>query len=184
MNPLLDEIIDEDVRRCLAHVFPYAILYTIETDYLLIVAVMHRSHEPVTGGIEAAHPDSRMVHIAEPNQSVAMLVLLGALIFIYNLGLGILNARGLQALPSFEFLYLAMFYCGVVWWLRAETGNSPVTQIYCPGLMAITAWPIIIPYHLLKTRGIKGLLPLLALIGTFIFARLLATIIFLAVAGF
>ena len=39
-------IVDEDVRRCLAHVFPYAILYTIETDYILIVAVMHCSRKP------------------------------------------------------------------------------------------------------------------------------------------
>jgi hypothetical protein len=50
--------------------------------------------------------------------------------------------------------------------------------------MAITAWPIIIPYHLLKTRGARGLLPLLALIGTFVFARILATVIYLAVSGF
>jgi len=39
-------IIDEDVRRCLTRVFPYGILYTIETDYVLIVAVMHCSREP------------------------------------------------------------------------------------------------------------------------------------------
>ncbi|HBB87518.1 MAG TPA: plasmid stabilization protein [Blastocatellia bacterium] len=39
-------IIEEDIHRCLAHVFPYAILYTIESDYVLIVAVMHCSREP------------------------------------------------------------------------------------------------------------------------------------------
>lgn len=39
-------VVDEDVRRCLAHVFPYAILYTIEADFILIVAVMHCSREP------------------------------------------------------------------------------------------------------------------------------------------
>ena len=37
---------DEDVRRCLARVFPYAILYTIEPDYVLIIAVAHCSREP------------------------------------------------------------------------------------------------------------------------------------------
>ena len=113
-----------------------------------------------------------------------MLVLLGALIFIYHLGLGILNDRGLEPLPAIEFLYPAMFYCAVVWWLRADAMSSFVTQIYCPGVMAITAWPIIIPYHLLKTRGLRGLLPLAALIGTFLFARVLATVIHLAVFGF
>ncbi|SRR6266545_3102777 len=39
-------VIEEDVRRCLTHVFPYAILYTIEADFFLIVAVMHCSREP------------------------------------------------------------------------------------------------------------------------------------------
>jgi toxin ParE1/3/4 len=39
-------VIDEDVRRCIAHVFPYAILYTIEADLILVVAVMHFSLEP------------------------------------------------------------------------------------------------------------------------------------------
>ena len=39
-------IIDEDVRRCIAHLFPYAILYTIEDKFILIVAVMHFSREP------------------------------------------------------------------------------------------------------------------------------------------
>lgn len=39
-------VIEEDVRRCLTRVFPYALLYTIETDFLLIVAVMHCSREP------------------------------------------------------------------------------------------------------------------------------------------
>jgi toxin ParE1/3/4 len=39
-------IIDEDIRRCLTRVFPYAILYTIEDDSILIVAIMHCSREP------------------------------------------------------------------------------------------------------------------------------------------
>jgi toxin ParE1/3/4 len=36
----------EDVRHYLAHKFPYAILYTIELDFVLIVAVAHGSREP------------------------------------------------------------------------------------------------------------------------------------------
>lgn len=37
---------DEDVRRCLTRVFPYGILYTIEPDFVLIVAFAHCSREP------------------------------------------------------------------------------------------------------------------------------------------
>ena len=38
--------LDEDVRRCLARRFPYGILYTIEADYILIIAIMHCSRKP------------------------------------------------------------------------------------------------------------------------------------------
>ena len=39
-------VLDEDVRRCLTRVFPYGVLYTIEPEFILIVAVMHCSREP------------------------------------------------------------------------------------------------------------------------------------------
>ena len=121
--------------------------------------------------------------IAEQKRSLIMLVLLGIAIFIYHLGRGILDALRLDPPPSLEFLYAAIFVCGVVWWLRAEIQSSAATRMYCAGLLAYTAWPIIIPYHLLKTRGLNGLLPLFALIGTVVSARILATVIYLVVFG-
>lgn len=39
-------VIDKDVRRCMTQKFPYGILYTIEPDYILILAIMHCSREP------------------------------------------------------------------------------------------------------------------------------------------
>ncbi len=45
-DPLRWRPFDEDVRRCLTRIFPYGILYTIEPDYVLIVAVAHCSREP------------------------------------------------------------------------------------------------------------------------------------------
>jgi len=38
--------LEKDVRRYLTRVFPYAILYSIEPDYILIIAVMHCHREP------------------------------------------------------------------------------------------------------------------------------------------
>ena len=121
--------------------------------------------------------------IGGQKRSLIMLVLLGLSIFVYHVGLGIMNARGLEASPGFEYLYKASFLCGVVWWLQAETQSSEVMRIYCPGVLIGSAWPIVIPYHLVKTRGARGLLPLVALIATFIFAKLLAAIIYVAAAG-
>lgn len=39
-------VIEQDVRRCLAHKFPYGVLYTIERDFILIIAVAHASRKP------------------------------------------------------------------------------------------------------------------------------------------
>lgn len=38
--------VEQDVRRCLAHVFPYGVLYTTERDFILIIAVAHASRRP------------------------------------------------------------------------------------------------------------------------------------------
>ena len=45
-DPLRWRPFEEDIRRCLTRVFPYGILYTIERDFILIVAVAHCSREP------------------------------------------------------------------------------------------------------------------------------------------
>lgn len=44
--PVRWRILEEDVRWCLTRVFPYAVLYTVETDYILIIAVIHCHREP------------------------------------------------------------------------------------------------------------------------------------------
>lgn len=39
-------LFDGDIRRVLVHVFPYAVLYSAEDDFIYIIAVMHCSREP------------------------------------------------------------------------------------------------------------------------------------------
>ena len=105
-------------------------------------------------------------------------MLLCVSVFVYNFGAGIYLARGIEPLPTFEFLYTAAFVCGVVWWLNAEVKRSAVKPIYCAGLLVGIGWFVIIPYHLFKTRGLRGALPLLALIGSFVAAHLLAIVVY------
>lgn len=38
--------IEGDIRRCLAHTFPYGVLYSVEGGHVLILAVMHHSRTP------------------------------------------------------------------------------------------------------------------------------------------
>ena len=39
-------VLEQNVRLCRARVFPYAVLYTIEADYILIVAIAHGKRRP------------------------------------------------------------------------------------------------------------------------------------------
>jgi plasmid stabilization system protein ParE len=38
--------VEQDIRHCPTHVFPYGILYTLEHDFVLIIAVAHASRRP------------------------------------------------------------------------------------------------------------------------------------------
>ena len=117
--------------------------------------------------------------IRERHTSLPIFFLLGLTVFIYHFGIGIYHALGLEPLPAFEFLYRSAFLCGVVWWLQAEARRSAVAPIYCLGLLVGMGWPIMIPYHLFKTRGARGLIPLLGLIGSWLVGHLLAVAVYM-----
>ncbi len=35
-----------DIRRCLLHKFPYKILYSVEEDHILVIAIAHQHRKP------------------------------------------------------------------------------------------------------------------------------------------
>ena len=39
-------MMDSEVRRCFVNVFPYSVLFTIEPDYILIIAIAHHRRAP------------------------------------------------------------------------------------------------------------------------------------------
>ena len=45
-SPLQWRVLEGDVRRCLVHVFPYAVLFSVEEGFIYIIAVMHCHREP------------------------------------------------------------------------------------------------------------------------------------------
>jgi hypothetical protein len=108
-----------------------------------------------------------------------MLVLLGIVGFIYHFGMGVYFTSGLEPSPTFEFLYTVLFLCAVVWWLKAEARRYAIKPLYCLGLLVGVGWIIIIPYHLFKTRGLRGLIPLVTLIGSFLAGRVLGVFVYM-----
>lgn len=45
-TPRAWRIFDGEIRRCLVRVFPYAVLYSVEPERVLVLAVMHCHREP------------------------------------------------------------------------------------------------------------------------------------------
>jgi hypothetical protein len=117
----------------------------------------------------------------ERKTSFIMLVLLIALMVVYHVGIIIYFALGLEPLPTFEFLYSFGFLCGVVWFLKAESDRSVAARAYCPGVTVGMGWFFLVPYHLLKSRGVRGLIPLLLLIGTYLLLHTVAAIVYVIV---
>ena len=39
-------VIEAEIRRYILNVFPYSLLYSIEEDYILILAIAHQSRDP------------------------------------------------------------------------------------------------------------------------------------------
>lgn len=113
-----------------------------------------------------------------------MLVLFAILIFVYNFAVPLLLATGSEASIAVELLYKAGFLWGAIGWLRSDKHRSAATQIYCHGLLIGSAWFVLIPYHLLKTRGVKGFLPLALLAGSFVGARTAGGVAYIILFGF
>lgn len=44
--PMIYKEIKIDIRRCVVHKFPYSILYSIETDKILVIAIANQHRKP------------------------------------------------------------------------------------------------------------------------------------------
>lgn len=119
----------------------------------------------------------------ERKSSVIMLVLLAVMMVVYHVGVIIYFVLGEEPLPTFEFLYTFGFLCGIIWFLKAEADRSEVARAYCPGVTIGMVWVFLLPYHLIQSRGVRGLIPLLALFGTWVTLQILSAIVHIIYAG-
>ncbi len=88
--------------------------------------------------------------------------------------------------PSGAFLVL--YYVGVAWafaaWVAARRSKD-VRQCWVGfRLDRFVGWPVVVPYHVLRTRGIRGFVTLAGFIGLFVATYLLALIVFYGIVLF
>ncbi|MDQ3650284.1 MAG: hypothetical protein M3458_08450 [Acidobacteriota bacterium] len=113
-----------------------------------------------------------------------LLLLLAILVSFYHTGIGLYYALGLEPSPLFSFLYRAGLLCSVVWWLQGDSRKYKAPPVYCLGMLVSVAWMVVIPYHLFKTRGRKGLIVIVGLVIVFIFSQFLAVMTYMLLSTY
>ena len=109
-----------------------------------------------------------------------------ALLYIYvtltQIAHGIYLASEVEPPPAFTLIdYVGLLWI-LGWWLLADSRKRGIAWVYDMGLFLSIAWPFIMPYYLLKTRGAKGLLLILAFGSIYIAAMVVGMAFYLLLA--
>jgi len=81
---------------------------------------------------------------------------------------GVCRVRHLEVPELSGFLQLVAFTCLIKHWLKLDSQQRQAPRVWDMGFFLVLAWPVIAPYHLVKSRGIKrALVTLLLLFGVF-----------------
>jgi hypothetical protein len=100
--------------------------------------------------------------------------------FAYGAYLG-LQFEFLGAQFEFPAAATLLFTVGLLWavgwWLRTDRRRRGVLSVYDLGFFLYLAWPIVMPYYLIKTRGAKGLLVMLGFVAAYVGATIIGIIL-------
>ena len=107
------------------------------------------------------------------NQISAPTVLLCAFVIISQVANGLYLSSEIEPPPIFTFLRVLMFLWIIGWWLQRDSRKYNFNWVLDLGLFLYVAWPIIMPYYLLRTRGLKGFIPILVFSGIYLGAALI-----------
>ena len=107
-----------------------------------------------------------------PSRIATPTALLYAFVAVAQIVTGFYLASELEPPEPFNLLYALGFLWVVGWWLQNDSRRRGVSWPLDMGLFIYVAWPVILPYYLLKTRGPKGLLVILGFVGVYVAALL------------
>src|SRR6266849_10928919 len=94
--------------------------------------------------------------------------LLYSFVLITQFAEGVYLGRQIDPPGAFSLLRWAALLWIVGWWLRADSRKRGVASVYDIGFFLCIAWPLVMPYYLVKTRGVKGLLVILGFIAAYV----------------
>lgn len=109
-------------------------------------------------------------------------VLLYSFVIVTQFAYGLYLGQQIEAPGAYELLHWAAQLWIIGWWLRTDSRKRRVAWVYDLGFFLCIAWPLVMPYYLVKTRGAKGLLVILGFMGAYVGATIVGIILSVAVA--
>ena len=111
------------------------------------------------------------------SRTLSPTVLLYSFVVITQFAYGLYVGQQLEAPAGYTLLHWAAQLWIVGWWLRTDSRKRGVVWVYDLGFFLCIAWPLVMPYYLVKTRGARGLLVILGFIGAYVGAAILGIIL-------
>ena len=103
--------------------------------------------------------------------------LLYTFVIVTQFAYGAYLGAQLQFPEGVTFIYPIGMLWAVGWWLRTDSCRRGVLSVYDLGFFVYLAWPIVMPYYLIKTRGAKGLLVMLGFVAAYVGAALVGIVV-------
>lgn len=118
-----------------------------------------------------------------PFPNFAATVLFAVFFLVANVGAALYAATNREPSGSFRFLYYVGSGAVVAYWLHADKQRLRQQEFVDEGWFMLWVWPIALPYHLFKTRGSRGAVTPLGLIGLYAVTYVISMIVFYMAYG-
>ena len=108
--------------------------------------------------------------------------LLYLFLVLTQIAAGAYGASGAEPPASFTLIYIFGFLWIIGWWLRVDSSRRGLSWVFDMGLFLYVAWPFILPYYVVKTRGTKGLLVILYFVAVYVGATIAGVVLYVLLA--
>lgn len=151
----------------------FAEILTVHYEAIKRTATVRKALSPATKKANLRLVEDAMLSLLHKVGPPAILLYL--FVVVTQFLTGVYVAIGIEPPSLFQILNRLGFLWIIGWWLWNDSKKRQIPWVYDTGFFLYLVWPFFLPYHLLKSRGAKGLLS----IGAFILVYIVA-----AVAGF
>jgi hypothetical protein len=97
-------------------------------------------------------------------------LLIGAFFLLWHAVHFVFYARGAEPSGEFVVLYYLCLAFLVLHWVRADKRRRGQSRVLDEGFFLYLAWPLVFPYYLFSTRGLRGGLTLLGIVALYFVA--------------